>query len=182
LLPVLIISCLLVQPVFSIEIAGVKLPEIYELSGEQVQLNGYGIRKKFFFKVYLGSLYTGQKATSSIQVLESTTGQLIRLNFLYSKLEKARMVGGFAKGIEANSPELLKDPAVEQFLGWFDADFIEGDQLDLAISADNLVNVSHNDRLLGTIKSANLARAILLIYLGENPIDDEMKKGMLGNL
>lgn len=181
LLLALIISCVLVQPVFSIEVAGVKLPEILEVDGEQLQLNGYAIRKKFFFKVYLGSLYTAQKVTSSTQVLESTTGKLIRLNFLYSKLEKARMAGGFAKAIEANSPELIRDPAVEQFLSSFDADFVKGDQLELAISAENLVQISHNGRSLEKIESANLAKGILLIYLGQEPIDSDMKNGMLGD-
>lgn len=180
ILLILTLACLMIQPASALEVAGVKLADSVEIGGEQLQLNGYGIRKKFFFKVYLGSLYTATKASSTTQVLENTGGKLIRLNFLYSKLEKAKMVGGFVKGIEANSPELLSDPGVKQFSGWFDADFVEGDQIDFEITADNLVTARHNKRQLGLIKSANLARAILLIYLGREPIDAEMKKGMLG--
>ena len=182
LLFLLILFCLMIQPVYSIEVAGVRLPETIETTGENLQLNGYGIRKKFFFKVYLGSLYTARKVTSSTQVLDGTDGKLIRLDFLYKKLEKSRMVGGFAKGIEANSPELLSDPAVTEFLGWFDTDFVAGDQVDLAITAENLVSASHNHRQLGMIKSANLAKAILLIYLGNKPVDEDLKNGMLGDL
>jgi hypothetical protein len=174
--------CFVIQPAFALEVAGVKLPAMVEIGGEQLQLNGYGIRKKYFFKIYIGTLYTARKADSPTQVLESAGGKLIRLDFLYSKLEKERMVGGFAKGIEANSPELRNDPAVERFLGWFDADFVEGDQIDLAITAENLVSVSHNDRQLGMLKSANLARAILRIYLGHEPADEDMRDGMLGDI
>ncbi len=182
ILLILALVCLMIQPAFAIEVAGVKLLDSVEVGGEQLQLNGYGIRKKFFFKVYLGSLYTATKASSTTQVLENTGGKLIRLNFLYSKLEKARMVGGFAKAIEANSPELLSDSGIKQFLAWFDADFVEGDQIDFEITADNLVTARHNKRPLGMVKSANLARAILLIYLGREPIDADMKAGMLGDL
>jgi hypothetical protein len=182
ILLILALACLTIQPAFAIEVAGVKLPDSVTIGGEQLLLNGYGIRKKFFFKVYLGSLYTATKASSTSHVLENTGGKLIRLNFLYSKLEKARMVGGFAKGIEANSPELLSDPGVKEFLVWFDTDFVEGDQIDFEITTDNLVTARHNKRQLGMVKSTNLAKAILLIYLGREPIDADMKAGMLGDL
>ncbi len=171
---------LLIQPAFALEVAGVQLPEKVEIGGQQLQLNGYGIRKKFFFKIYVGSLYTAQKATTTAQVIDGTGGKLLRMNFLYSKVEKEKIVGGFAEGIEKNSPELIKDPAVIQFLGLFDADFVKKDQVDLAITADNQVIVSHNGRQLGTIQSANLAKAILLIYIGKEPADEDMKDGMLG--
>ena len=174
--------CLLIQPAFALEVAGVKLPENVEVGAEKLQLNGYGIRKKYFMKIYLGSLYTSQQVTSTRQVLASSGGKLIRMNFLYDKVEKARMVGGFAKGIENNSPELRNDPAVTTFLGWFDRDFVAGDQIDLAIGANDLVSASHNDRQLGALESVNLARALLLIYLGEEPADEDMKEGMLGDL
>lgn len=171
---------LLIQPASALEVAGVKLPERVEIAGEPLQLNGYGIRKKYFFKIYVGALYTAQKATSARQVVDGAGGKLLRMDFLYSKIEKEKIVGGFAKGIATNSPELRQDPAVVQFLGWFDTDFSQGDRVELAITADNLVNVSHNNRPLGMLKSANLARALLLIYLGQEPADAEMKEGMLG--
>ena len=164
------------------EVAGVKLSNSVEIGGQQLQLNGYGVRKKYFFKIYVSALYSAQKVATAAEVVDAPGGKLIRLNFLYSKLEKERVVGGFAKGIAANSPELRQDPAVEQFLGWFDSEWVEGDQIDLAISADNLVSVAHNDRQLGAVQSANLARALLLNYLGSEPVDDDLKKGMLGDI
>ncbi len=164
------------------EVAGIKLPNSVEIGGQQLQLNGYGIRKKYFFKIYVGALYTAQKVATAAQVVDAPGAKLIRLNFLYSKLEKERVVGGFAKGIAANSPELRQDPAVEQFLGWFDKEWVEGDRVDLAITADNLVSATHNDRLLGTAQSANLAKALLLNYFGSEPVDDDLKNGMLGDI
>jgi hypothetical protein len=177
---VTVLLSLLIQPAFAADVAGVKLAETIESGGQQLQLNGYGIRKKLFFKIYVGSLYTAQPASSSDQVINGAGGKLIRMNFLYSKVEKEKIIDGFAEGIKKNSPELVKDPAVISFLGWFDADFIEGDQVDLAISADGTVSANHNNRSLGTLKSPALARGVLLIYLGNHPADSDMKKGMLG--
>lgn len=178
----LCLTALLIQPAFAVDVAGVKVPGTVEISGEQLQLNGYGIRKKFFFKVYVGSLYTAQKATTTAQVVGGQGGKLIRMDFLYSKVEKDKIVGGFAKGIENNTPELRKDPAVVDFLSWFSADFIEGDQVDLAIDKDNNVSASHKGQQVGKIKSANLAKALLMIYLGDSPADEDMKEGMLGDI
>jgi hypothetical protein len=177
---VTVLLSLLIQPAFSADVAGVKLAETVESGGQQLQLNGYGIRKKFFFKIYVGSLYTAQQASSSDQVINGAGGKLIRMNFLYSKVEKEKIIDGFAEGIKKNSPELVKDPAVISFLGWFDADFVAGDQVDLTISADGRVSASHNNRPLGTLNSPALARGVLLIYLGNQPADSDMKKGMLG--
>lgn len=167
------------QPAFATTVAGVKLADKVEIGNEQLQLNGYGIRKKFFFKIYIGSLYTAHKATSSAQVLADNGGKLIRMDFLYHKVDKQKIVDGFAEGIEKNTPQLRNDPAVKLFLGWFNADFLEGDQVDLAIDKNNNVSVSHNGRQLGSVQSDTLAKALLLIYLGNDPADDDMKEGML---
>jgi len=175
----LLLICL-ASPVLAVEVAGVKLEPQVQVGSETLQLNGYGIRKKFFFKIYVGSLYTAQKATSASQVLAMPGGKLIRMDFLYSKVEKQKIVDAFAEGLANNSPQVANTPAVQAFLGWFDADFVEKDRVDLAIGADGTVSVSHNDRHLGSAKDPALARGVLLIYLGAEPADEDMKEGMLG--
>ncbi len=70
LLPVLLVGLLLVAGnAAALEVAGVQLAHAVSLGGESLQLNGYGIRKKFFFKIYVGSLYTTRLATSTWAVL-----------------------------------------------------------------------------------------------------------------
>ncbi len=158
----------------------VDLPEEISIENEALQLNGYGLRTKFFFKVYLGSLYTGSKANSTAQVLEQSGTKLIRMNFIYNKVERKKIVDAFAAGFEKNSPQLKNDPALQQFLALFTADFIAGDQVDLQISADGSVSATHNSTDLGSVSSPQLGKAVLLIYLGDQPADDDLKQGMLG--
>ena len=63
---IVLLSLMLTGNALAIEIAGVNITPKTEIAGEELQLNGYGIRKKFVFvKVYVGSLYTSQKATST---------------------------------------------------------------------------------------------------------------------
>jgi hypothetical protein len=164
----------------AVEVAGVKLEPQVQIGGETLNLNGYGIRKKLFFKIYIGSLYTAQKATRTEQVVDGTGSKLIRMDFLYSKVEKQKIVDAFAEGLANNSPQLMNSSAVKAFLSWFDADFIEKDRVDLAVAADGTVSVTHNGRLLGSSNAPGLAKGVLLIYLGNKPADESMKEGMLG--
>ena len=158
----------------------ISLPDTVTVAGEQLQLNGYGLRKKFFLKIYLGSLYTGAKATSTEQVLQMPGAKLIRMNFIYHKVGREKITEAFAEGFEKNSPQLKGNPVLQQFLDLFKADFVAGDQVDLELAADGAVSVTHNEKNLGSIHSADLAKAILLIYLGNEPADDNLKAGMLG--
>ncbi len=160
----------------------IDLPETATVSGETLQLNGYGLRKKFFFKIYLGSLYTANQATTTEQVLNLPGAKLIRMDFIYSKVDREKITEAFAEGFEKNSPQLKGNPALQQFLDLFDADFVAGDRVDLTISADGRVAATHNKRELGQINSPELAKAVLLIYLGADPADDDLKAGMLGDI
>mgnify|MGYP001297503230 CR=1 FL=1 len=165
----------------ALEVEGVDISATTELTGETLHLNGYGIRKKIIFiKVYVGSLYTEAKAKSTAEVLALEGSKLIRMNFLYKEVEKKKIVDAFAEGFEANSLDLVATPPVRQFLALFKKDFVAGDQVDIALDRGGTVRVLLNGACLGKVKSAKLARGILLIYLGDEPADEEMKTGMLG--
>ncbi|AMV70849.1 chalcone isomerase family protein [Desulfuromonas carbonis] len=181
LLPLLLVGLMLVAGnAAALEVAGVQLAPEVGLGGERLQLNGYGIRKKFFFKIYVGSLYTAQPATSTAQVLALPGAKLVRMDFVYDKVDKKKIVDAFAEGFEKNSPGLVGSASARAFLGWFDADFVRGDRVDLQVGADGTVSASHNGRVLGSVTDPALARGVLLIYLGEQPADADLKAGMLG--
>lgn len=165
----------------AVEVAGIKVLPQVEIGGESLHLNGYGIRKKFFFKIYVGSLYTAHPVSSTAEALAAAGGKLIRMDFLYHKVEKEKIVDAFAEGFEKNSPGLVDTASAQAFLHWFDADFVEGDRVDLVLGADGSVSASHNGRQLGSINDPALVRGVLLIYLGTEPADDDLKEGMLGH-
>ncbi|PLX96622.1 MAG: hypothetical protein C0622_14545 [Desulfuromonas sp.] len=178
-----LLCCLLLSPatVFAKKVYDVDLPEQETLSGEVLHLNGYGLRTKFFIKVYLGSLYTASPVKSTAQVLAQPGAKLIRMDFIHSKVGREKIVEAFAEGFEKNSPQLKNDPALKSFLDLFTADFISGDRVDLLVAGDGSVSAVHNGRELGTVVSPVLGEAVLLIYLGDEPADEDLKEGMLGS-
>lgn len=163
----------------AVMVNSIDLPEQVSIAGERLELNGYGLRKKFFFKIYLGSLYTSRPVSSAEQALNLATPKLIRMDFLYKKVERGKITGAFFNGFEKNTPELAEQPSVKEFLNLFDSDFKAGDRVELRLTSTG-VSASHNGRLLGRVKSPELARGVLLIYLGESPADPTLKQGLLG--
>lgn len=164
----------------ALEVAGVHLEPAVIVNNHPLKLNGYGIRKKFFVKIYIGSLYTAKMVARADEALSEPGDKLIRMNFLHSKVDKGKITEAFSEGFAANSPQLAGSAEVKKFLAFFTSDFIKGDTVDLSLGSDGRVVAVHNGKVLGTITSKRLAKGILAIYLGEKPADEALKKGMLG--
>lgn len=163
----------------ALEVKGVSLPASLSVQGETLQLNGYGIRHKFFFSIYVGSLYTAKPVTDTRQALAAPGAKLIRMDFLYHRVGRKKIIEAFAEGLAKNSPQLVGSAAAKTFLGWFTRDFVRGDRVDLELGADGTVVARQNGQELGRLHSPALARGILLIYLGKKPADGDLKAGML---
>ena len=172
---------LLSSHAFALDVAGVNVPPTVVIQQKTLSLNGAGIRKRFLFKVYVGSLYTERKVTTPAQLLADPGDKLVRMNFVYKKVDKGDIVKAFAEGLENNSPAVARSAEAKAFLSWFTADFVAGDTVDISLSADGTVAASHNGKTLGTVRSPALVQGVLLIWFGEKPADGDLKKGMLGS-
>ncbi|QWV93184.1 chalcone isomerase family protein [Geomonas oryzisoli] len=180
LLLALILVVFVVSTAPAMEIEGVKVEPQVLVDSEALQLNGSGIRKKFFFKIYVGSLYATRRLTSSTEALDDTGDKLIRMDFVYPKVEKEKIVEAFREGFRNNTPDFANAAEVKAFLSLFTSDFKRGDRVDIFLGGNGNVVAKHNGKILGTLVSYPLATAILAIYLGDHPADENLKKGLLG--
>jgi len=171
---------LLSSHAWALDVAGVNVSPTVVIHQKTLSLNGAGIRKKLFVKVYVGSLYTERKVTTPAQLLADPGEKLVRMNFVHSKVEKEKIIEAFAEGLRNNSPEVARSAEAKMFLSWFTADFVAGDTVDISLSPDGTVAASHNGKALGTVRSPELVPGVLLIWFGEKPADAGLKKGMLG--
>jgi len=172
---------LLSSQAFALDVAGVNVAPTVSVGQKTLSLNGAGIRKAYVFvKVYVGSLYTERKVTTPAQLLADPGDKLIRMSFVMKKVEKEKIVGAFSEGFSNNSPAVAGTADAKAFLSWFTSDFMAGDTVDISVAADGTVSASHNGKALGTMRNPALARAIVLLWFGEKPADEDLKKGMLG--
>jgi hypothetical protein len=155
------------------------LPDSYTIGGKSLLLNGAGIRKKLFIKIYIGALYLPSKVKSAEVALASGYPGVIKMHFLYSKLEPQKIVETFAEGLKSNSPELSADKT-QKFLSLFTYPLSKDDVMDLVITDKNNVEVIYNGKKAGSAVSDGLGTAVMKIFLGNNPADKDMKAKMLG--
>ena len=176
----LLLTMILAGSASALEVAGVSPEPSVKVNGNVLRLNGHGLRKKLFIKVYAGSLYSAKPLATTAAAMQDGGDKLLRMNFLHSRVEKEKITGAFREGFANNAPELAGSSDAAFFLSLFTTDFKRGDVVDLILGADGVVSASHNGRPLGSVPSARLGRGVLAIYLGDKPADEGLKKGMLG--
>ena len=164
-------------------VAGVVIPDRVTLSAEgpELVLNGAGIRKKLFIKVYVGALYLPEKKDDPAQILASNKPGRVTLHFLYRKVSREKIVDawseGFARNQSADGLAALKS-RLDRFNELFRT-MVQGDVIHLDYLPSSGTGVWINGKHEGTIEGGDFYRALLGVWLGENPADDGLKKSML---
>ena len=168
------------------EIEGVKLADKVRLGdgGPELVLNGAGLRTRVFFKVYVGALYLREKSGSAQAVFADNGPKRVAMHMLRD-LTADQLFSAFNDGLKANHApaEVARlEPQVKQLEGIFSAVKAakSGDTilLDYVPGAGTRVVVNGNAR--GTIAGEEFNRALLRIWLGDQPVDAALKKAMLG--
>ena len=180
----MICGALLSWNVNALELAGIPVAKTAQVGNANLVLNGAGIRSKNMFDIYTCALYLQQKQSSAEAVIADEHERRIKLHFVYS-LSSARLLKAFIDAIEANySPAELAAlaPQLKQMDQMFEA--VDHVKVDDVINIDYLpgagTQISLNGRLLGTIAGIDFNRALLKIWLGNAPVQADLKKAMLG--
>lgn len=180
---------LLLSLIFSIsvqakEVAGIDVAENISFSEQssKLKLNGAGIRTKFIFDIYIGSLYLGKKSTNPKKIYTMHGEKRISMHFLYDEIEKAKLVSGWNAGFENNlsSNELTKfKQQIDQFNNLF-VTVKKGDVINLNFTPTTGTHVVINGNILGLVEGDEFFIALLKIWLGAEPADSDLKQAMLG--
>jgi len=181
----LLVCCLFLSwNASALDLAGIHLVDRMQVGDTVLQLNGGGIRTKFFFKIYVGALYLPEKQTSAEAIIADEREHRVVLYILH-ELSSEKLFNAFKEAIEANhSPAEMAalDVQIRQMAQIFDSvqEVKPGDiiTLDYLPASGTRITVSGAER--GTIAGAAFNRALLRIWLGRNPVQDDLKKGMLG--
>ena len=164
------------------EVGGVALEDKTTVGGQELLLNGAGIRIRVFFKVYVASLYLPQKA-SDLQGVLAMSPRRIQLNLLRT-LSADQLAEALNDGlVEANAAADLAPvkAQTDQLLAIMKA-FKEVKEKDVVTLdfVDGATKVSWNGEGKGTIPSAAFNQALTKIWLGDKPVQADLKKALLG--
>ena len=162
------------------EVAGVRVPETVTASGKTLKLNGAGLRKKFLFKVYVAGLYVENPSKNAASILSATEVKSMRLHILRS-LHGSQITDAIAEGFERNSKDQIpKLKARLDKLGTMIPDVKDGDEIALTWVPDKGTEVAVRGTDRGVIEGQDFADALFAVWLGPNPVQDDLKKALLG--
>ena len=166
-------------------IAGVRFEPQVQLAGQSLQLNGTGLRAVAWFKGYAAGLYLTQRSEQVAQIVASTGAKRLQLRLLLD-VPVEEFVKAFHKGVERNTP-VEQQASLQARMARFDAllrplgAVKKGDTFNLDLLPGLGMQFWHNGRLLGpAIEGDDFYAALLLIFIGERPVDDALKAGLLG--
>ena len=168
------------------ELEGVQLEDRVQVDGQALELNGLALRTRLFFKVYVAGLYLPQKATTAQGAIDAPGAKRIVLVMLRDATAE-QFLESIEAGLRMNNSEAelarVKTPMDELFakiraIGQAK----KGMRIVLDYSAQQsdtvlVVDGAQQGRAMG---GEEFYRALLRIWLGENPVQEDLKKSLLG--
>ncbi|MGM0417280.1 MAG: chalcone isomerase family protein [Thermodesulfobacteriota bacterium] len=181
LMAVLIISLLMSSGVMAQEVAGVQFPEKTTISGNEMVLNGAGVRSKMFVKVYACGLYLKSKTSNASEIINADEPMSIKLVITTGLVSKEKMQSAMTEGFESSTngnTEALQDK-IDTFNNCFRDEIVKEDEYVMTYVPETGVVVEKNGTEKGVIPGMDFKKALFGIWLGEEPADDKLKKSLI---
>ena len=171
-------------PAFAAEIAGVKIEEKEKFGNGELTLNGAGLRKRAFFQVYAIGLYLPEKKALAADAIAAPGPKRVSIHMLRD-VDADQFSGALADGIKDNHGDAESkalEPRVKQ-LASIMAEMKEAKK-GMRITLDWLptgTQLTVDGKASGApIPGEDFYRALLRIWLGDRPVQDDLKKALLG--
>ena len=174
---------MLAMPAFSqVEMKGVTMKSEVTREGKTLVWNGAGVRKKWFFDLYVGALYLPQKISSGSMIIKGDQPMMIQLNIISDLITSEKMIDavteGFDKATGGNTAPIQKE--IDMMIETFKDDIKDGDVFELIYLPGEGVKAYKNGKVGATVPGMAFKEALFGIWLGDDPASDDLKDGMLG--
>jgi len=169
----------------TVDLAGVKYETQADVGGQKLQLNGAGIRYKAVFKVYTAGLYMAEKNSNADAVLAAPGAKRIHLVML-REVDGNELGKLFTKGMEQNASREEFGKAINGVLRVAEIfstrkSLTSGEYFWIDYIPGTGSTVFLNGKPMGApIKEPEFFSALLRIWLGKSPADDQLKEALLG--
>ncbi|MDR3426331.1 chalcone isomerase family protein [Silvimonas sp.] len=168
----------------ALEIGGQSVTDHAEVAGQNLQLDGAGMRKKIIFDVYVAALYSANKTTDANAVINGTAPRRMELRMMRG-VSASTMHESFVEGLKANVSE-AQLAALKPKIGALEKIFNEvkavekGDLITMDFIPGQGTKVSVRGKVYPLIAGDDFSAAMLSIWLGPKPVQDNLKAALLG--
>lgn len=173
-------------PAVAGEIEGVRFDDAARLGGKELPLNGAGLRSGFVIKGYVAALYLPERARNATVVLGTPGPKRLQIRPL-REVESDTFVKALSEGMRENHSELQVRMMSDRMIQLAQAmnqvgTARRGDIINLDFTPDAGTVVAMNGIPRGRpIPGEDFYQAVLRSFLGEHPVDRELKRGLLGD-
>ena len=167
------------------EIAGVKLPATLKSADQSLVLNGGALREKWFLDLYVGALYLTSKTSDGNKIAADDEPMVMRIELVSILVTSEKMANatyeGFEKSTNNNTAPLKAD--IDRFVNIFKKEpIVDKDIFEIIYTPNKGVSVTKNGKDQGVIIAGLVfKKALFGMWIGDNPVDDDLKEGLLGN-
>ncbi|MFA8433013.1 MAG: chalcone isomerase family protein [Marinifilaceae bacterium] len=160
----------------------VELPNQLEIEDNTLLLNGAGTREKMFMDLYAMGLYLTEKSNNEKAIIEAKSPMVARLEIISGlitaeKMEKATR-NGFRKATQGNTSSIASE--MEEFISVFKEKIEKKDVFEFHYLPNLGTRVYKNGNLKKEITGYEFKKALFGIWLCDEPADEDLKKGLLG--
>lgn len=168
----------------AVEVEGVHFDDTVALGGATLSVNGTGLREVYIVKTWVAALYTPGPVRSAQALIADPGPRRLAISLL-ADVSIDRIARGILDAIRRNHDPLLLasiDAQIKAFVATLRAigPTQKGDRLTLDL-AEGSTRVSFNDMMVGEPIAGLLFRdALLRAFVGAQPIDVDLQRGLLG--
>ncbi len=162
------------------KVGDVTLPNSVNLLGEEMSLNGAGMREKMWIDLYAGGLYLKKKSNNANKIINDNKPMAIKLQIVSGMVTQEKMISAVTDGFENSKSGHASKSDKAAFIACFNDEIVKEDIFDIVYSNGKTV-VFKNGTEKGSIKGLEFKKALFDIWLGKKPADKDLKDGMLGN-
>lgn len=173
------------SPARAVQVEGMRFDDAARVGGKELQLNGTALRAGFLAKGYVAALYLQEKARNATVVLGTSGAKRLQLRML-RETEPPAIMRSLRRGISDNHSETQVQGLAAR-LAQFERTLAElgtahkGDVINLDFSPQTGTVVAINGTPRGRpIPGEDFYQAVLRVFLGERPVDPDVKRGLLG--
>lgn len=180
---VLLATCAI--PSLADDVAGVTLAPSVQVSGATLMLNGAGLRKRLFFKVYVAGLYVARTSAQAAELISEPGPKRVAIHMLRD-VGADTFTGALREGIEKNhsaAETAALEPRVEALAAVMKEVGETKDGMNISldwIPGSGTVIVVDGTARGKPIAGEDFYQALLRIWIGEHPAQDDLKKALLG--
>lgn len=170
----------------TVELAGVKYETAETVGGAKLQLNGAGVRYKAIFKVYAAGLYLPTKMNTPEAIYAATAApRRVHITML-REIDGNELGKLFTQGMEKNSPREIFAKSINGTIKMADLfskrkKLASGDSFSVDwIPGTGTVILVNGKAEMEPIKEPEFYTALMSIWLGPSPADNQLKDALLG--